>query len=215
MCNVTECKILNHITVKVGPVAQSVQRLAAGWTVWGSNPGGGPDFPHLSIPVLGPIKVPVQCVPGSYPGVKRPGRGADHPPNLAPRLKNSRATPLLPLCAFVACSRVNCTFRFYLYRTGALCRRVTASCSRAGFLVAPKWRYGQDGARCGERACGQYQLNAQNTASRNELCCGKLTAGWMIRCGEPDRAKPNVAAIPSTPANRCRISSVHTAFGHR
>jgi len=25
---------------------------------------------------------------GSFPGVKRPGRGVDHPPNLAPRLKN-------------------------------------------------------------------------------------------------------------------------------
>jgi hypothetical protein len=24
---------------------------------------------------------------GSYPGVKRPGRGVDHPPHLAPRLK--------------------------------------------------------------------------------------------------------------------------------
>ena len=24
---------------------------------------------------------------GSFPGVKRPGRGVDHPPHLAPRLK--------------------------------------------------------------------------------------------------------------------------------
>jgi hypothetical protein len=28
----------------VGPVAQSVLRLATGWTVWGSNPGGGEIF---------------------------------------------------------------------------------------------------------------------------------------------------------------------------
>jgi hypothetical protein len=28
----------------MGPVAQSVQRLATGWTVWGSNPGGGEIF---------------------------------------------------------------------------------------------------------------------------------------------------------------------------
>jgi hypothetical protein len=35
---------------------------------------------------------------GSFPGVKRPGRGADHlPPPLAPRLRMSRAIPLLPL----------------------------------------------------------------------------------------------------------------------
>jgi hypothetical protein len=25
---------------------------------------------------------------GSFPGVKRPGRGVDHPPHIAPRLKN-------------------------------------------------------------------------------------------------------------------------------
>jgi hypothetical protein len=33
---------------------------------------------------------------GSFPGVKRPGRGADHPPLLAPRTRKSRAIPLLP-----------------------------------------------------------------------------------------------------------------------
>jgi hypothetical protein len=36
---------------------------------------------------------------GSFPGVKRPGRCADHPPLLAPRLRMSRAIPLLPLWA--------------------------------------------------------------------------------------------------------------------
>jgi hypothetical protein len=33
----------------------------------------------------------------SFPGVKRPGRGADHQPLLAPRSIMSRAIPLLPL----------------------------------------------------------------------------------------------------------------------
>ena len=33
---------------------------------------------------------------GSFPGVKQPRRGVDHPPHLAPRLKKSRAIPLLP-----------------------------------------------------------------------------------------------------------------------
>jgi hypothetical protein len=46
---------------------------------------------------------------GSFPGVKRPGRGVDHPPHLAPRL-NSRAIILLHFWAFVAFSRVNFTF---------------------------------------------------------------------------------------------------------
>jgi len=32
---------------------------------------------------------PASCTmgTGSFPGVKRPGRGVDHPPHLAPRLK--------------------------------------------------------------------------------------------------------------------------------
>jgi hypothetical protein len=61
---------------------------------------------------------PVQTGPGahsvsytlgteSFPWVRQPGDGVDHPPHLAPRLKKSRAIPLLPLWAFMACSRVN------------------------------------------------------------------------------------------------------------
>ena len=61
---------------------------------------------------------PVQTGPGTYPdsytmgtgslpGVKRPGRGVDHPPSSSAEVKDSRAIPLLPLWAFVACSRVN------------------------------------------------------------------------------------------------------------
>jgi len=51
-----------------------------GWTVRGSNPGGGRDFPHPSRPALRPTKPPIQWVLGFFPGVKRPGRGVDHPP---------------------------------------------------------------------------------------------------------------------------------------
>ena len=45
------------------------------------------DFPHLSRPALGPTQPPMQWVPGLSQGVKRPGRGTDHPPHLALRLK--------------------------------------------------------------------------------------------------------------------------------
>ena len=45
---------------------------------------------------------------GSFRGVKRPGRGVDHPPHLALKLKNEWSyVYLLPLWAFVACYRVN------------------------------------------------------------------------------------------------------------
>jgi hypothetical protein len=45
-------------------------------------------------------------------GVKRPGRGVDHPPSSSAEVKErvELSIPLLPLCAFMACYRVNFTF---------------------------------------------------------------------------------------------------------
>jgi hypothetical protein len=37
-------------------------------------------FPCQSKPALEPTQPPVQWVPGLFRGVKRPGRGVDHPP---------------------------------------------------------------------------------------------------------------------------------------
>ena len=55
--------------------AQSLQRLASGWTVRGSNPGGEAR-----------LSSPVKTGPGTHPafytvvtGVEPPGRGVDHP----------------------------------------------------------------------------------------------------------------------------------------
>jgi hypothetical protein len=69
------------------------------------------------------FSTPIQTSPGthpasytmdteSFPGVKWPECGVDHHPHLAPGLKKSRATPLLPLWAFVSCPRVNFTSIF-------------------------------------------------------------------------------------------------------
>ena len=56
-------------------IAQSVQQLATGWTVWGSNPGGG----------TGNLLYKEYC--SSFPVLKRHGRGVDHPLLFRPRLK--------------------------------------------------------------------------------------------------------------------------------
>jgi hypothetical protein len=93
-------------------IAQSVYRLATGWTVRGSNPGGGEIFRTRQDR---PCDPPSLLYSGYrvFPGVKRPGRGVDTHLYIAPRLK-SRAIPLLHLWAFVACYRVKFTFRFIL-----------------------------------------------------------------------------------------------------
>jgi len=41
---------------------------------------------------------------GSFPEAKQTGRGDEHPPNPAPRLKKEYSYNLLPLWAFEACS---------------------------------------------------------------------------------------------------------------
>jgi hypothetical protein len=47
---------------------------------------------------------------GSFPGVNRQGRGADHLPPLVPRSRMSRAIPLLPSRPLVACYRASFSF---------------------------------------------------------------------------------------------------------
>jgi hypothetical protein len=81
--------------------------------VRGSNTGWRRDFPHPSTPALEPHPTSYTIRIGSYPGVKRPGRGVNHPPSSSAEVKE---TVELYLCssfwAFVACLRVKCTFTF-------------------------------------------------------------------------------------------------------
>jgi hypothetical protein len=62
---------------------------------------------------------------GSFPGIKRPRRGVNHPSHLAPRLKN-RAIPLLPLCAFMTSNRVNFTLQQQINFSTTLCDFLTS-----------------------------------------------------------------------------------------
>jgi hypothetical protein len=77
-------------------ILQKAVRLATGWMVWGSNPGGARFFAHIQT---GPGAHPASCTvgTGSFMGVKQLGHGADHPPLLVPRSRMSRAIPLLPV----------------------------------------------------------------------------------------------------------------------
>jgi hypothetical protein len=89
-----------------------------GWTVRRSNPGGGEIFrTRPDRPWAHPTSYTVGT--GSFLGVKRPGHGFDHPLLSSAEVRESTAVPLLPLWAFVACSRLNFTFTFtYKYSSG-------------------------------------------------------------------------------------------------
>jgi hypothetical protein len=79
------------------------------------------------IPLGGTFSAPIQTGPGSqpaintmgtesFPGVKWPGRGVDHPPPSSAEVKGRlKLYTYFFLLAFVDCSRVNFTFTCYLF----------------------------------------------------------------------------------------------------
>ena len=60
-------------------ISQSVQRLATGWKVWGSNPSGIEIFRTRPDRPWDPPSFLYNVYRLSFPGVKRPGRGVNHP----------------------------------------------------------------------------------------------------------------------------------------
>jgi len=75
--------------------ANSVQQLPIGWTVRGSNPGRGEIFhTHPDWPGAHPASYTMGT--GSFPGVKWPGCGIDHPP--PPSIKVKERVELYLYC---------------------------------------------------------------------------------------------------------------------
>ena len=56
---------------------------------------------------------------GPFPGVKRPGRGVDHPPSSSVEVKGRVELYMFPVWTFVACSKVNFTFLHDVLRSTA------------------------------------------------------------------------------------------------
>jgi hypothetical protein len=72
---------------KWAAIAQSVYRLATSWTVRGSNPGGSEIFRSRPDRPWGPSSLLYNGYRVSFPGVKWPGRGIDHPPPSSSEVK--------------------------------------------------------------------------------------------------------------------------------
>ena len=93
--------IMQFCSGRVG--RKRVFRVATGYVL--NSPGResrwGREFPYS------PDRPGANPAYESIPGVKRPGRDADHPPPSSTDVKKSTAIPLLPLWDFVVCSRVN------------------------------------------------------------------------------------------------------------
>ena len=99
----------------VGPVAQSVQRLATGCTVRGWNPGGSEVFLTCPDRPWGPPSLlynGYRFFPG---GKQRPGRDADpSPPSSAVLMKGQSYTSTPPI-GRTACTVPQCLYRGALY----------------------------------------------------------------------------------------------------
>jgi len=86
--------LLQLMTSLRAAIAQSVERLPTGWTVRGSNPGGGEIFRTCTDRPWGPPSLLYNGYRVFFPEVKRSERDVNHPPHLAARLRKSRALPI-------------------------------------------------------------------------------------------------------------------------
>jgi hypothetical protein len=77
--------------------------MAMGWGCGSRRRLGIFLFTTVSGPAVGPIQPPMQWVPAALtPGVKRPGREADHSPPSSAEVKNAWRYTSIPQYVFMA-----------------------------------------------------------------------------------------------------------------
>jgi hypothetical protein len=99
----------------MGRVAQSVLRLAAGWAVRGSNPGGGEIFrasPDRSWGLPSLLYNGCRVFPG---GKERPGRDTDPSPPSSAVVKKEYSYTSTPPMGRTACTEPQCLYKCVPY----------------------------------------------------------------------------------------------------
>ena len=125
---------LKEFQKSVGRVAQSVQRLATGWTIRGSNPCGGEIFLTRQARPWSPPSLlynGYQVFPGDK---ERPGRDADPSPPSSAVVKKGWSYASTPPMGRTACTEPQCLYKgdlhiFLLFKTLIL-QTVTVSKDR-------------------------------------------------------------------------------------
>ena len=107
--------VQDYATIGVGRVAQSVQRLAMGWTVRGSNPGGGKIFHTCPDWPWGPPSLlysGYRVFPG---GKEQLGRDADPSPPSSAMVKKGQSYTSTDTMGRTACTESQCIYKGALY----------------------------------------------------------------------------------------------------
>jgi hypothetical protein len=135
------------------------------------------DFPHPSRLTLGLTQLPVQRV--SFPRVKRPGRGVNHPrPSSAEVKERVELYFYSPLWAFIACPRVNFTLNFnnFLPFYSNLSWILTHKLPRIKYFCGYPFYYS---GKCNSKTWKQKAINIR----RNKAYCKEITCiSPDIRC---------------------------------
>jgi hypothetical protein len=113
---------LRHVTIYINCITTGGHDISVGIATRYGLYGPGIEFrvcgrgSRFSAPVQtgpwGPTQSPAEWVPGLSWGVKRPGRGANHPPTSSAEVKEGVAIHLFPNWVIVVCYRVTFTFTF-------------------------------------------------------------------------------------------------------